>query len=102
MGEWGLIILALLVLSFGTVFMMRRQTAMAGAGNVSMSQNSGIPFDRASFGRMLAEVAVGLAATFSIAVLGFGYEMTNADVPGALIAAPIAAYLLHLLFGAKK
>ena len=102
MGEWGLIILALLVLSFATVFMMRRQTAIAGMGEVSMSQSSGIPFDKSSFGKMLASVMIGLVAVFAVAVLVFGYEMTNADVPGSLIAGPIAAYLLHLLFGKKK
>ena len=102
MGEWGLIILALLVLSFGTVFMMRRRASLAGAGNVSMSQSGGIPFDRASFGKMLAVVMIGFVAIVAISVLVFGYEMTNADVPGSLIAGPIAAYLLHLLFGAKK
>lgn len=102
MGEWGLIILALLVLSFGTVFMMRRQTAIAGMGNMSVSSGGGIPFDKASFGKMLVTVLLGLAATFAIAVLGFGYEMTSADVPGALIAAPVAAYLVHLLFGKKN
>lgn len=102
MGEWGLIVLALLVLSFGTVFMMRHQTAIAGMGETSMSQSSGIPFDRASYGKMLIVVMIGLVAVFVVSVLVFGYEMTNADVPGSLIAGPIAAYLLHLLFGKKK
>lgn len=101
MGEWGLIILSLLLLCFASVFMMRRQTALAGIGSAS-SQGGGIPFDRISFGRMLILVAIGMAATFAIAVLTFGYEMTDADLPGALIATPIAAYLLHLLFEEKK
>ncbi len=100
MGEWGLIILALLTLSFGTVFMMRSRMAVAGMGNVSVS--SGIPFNRAAYGKLLAVVMAGLAASFAVAVFAFGYEMTAADVPGSLIAGPIFAYLLHLLAPAKK
>ncbi len=101
MGEWGLIILALLLLSFATVFMMRRQTALAGVGNVS-AQSSGIPFDRAAFGEMLAYVMIGLAATFTIAIAAFGYETTSADIPGILIAGPVLAYLIHLMGSFKK
>lgn len=102
MGEWGLIILALLVLSFGTVYMMRHQVAIAGMMDVSVSPNSSIPFERVSYGKMLGIVMLGLVTVFSIAVLLFGYEMTSADVPGSLIAGPIAAYLLHLIIGIKK
>ena len=101
MGEWGLIILALLVLCFATVFMMRRQTAIAGMGNVSMSGTGGIPFDKASYTKMLVTVMIGLAVVFAVAVSLFGYEMTNADVPGSLIAGPVLAYLLHLMFSKK-
>ena len=101
MGEWGLIILALLVLSFGTVFMMQRQTGLAGAGNQSVSAGSTIPFDQTTFAQMLLGVLVTLALVFVLSVWGFGYEMTQADLPGSLIAAPIAAYLLHLIFGKK-
>ncbi len=100
MGEWGLIILALLLLSFATVFMMRRQTAIAGFGNVT-SQSSGIPFDKASFAKMLVYVMIGLAAAFAVAVSAFGYEMTAADVPGSLLAGPALAYLLHLVLSKK-
>ncbi len=101
MGQWGLIILALLLLSFATVFMMRRQAAFADIGNVS-AQSGGIPFDKAVFGKMLTYVVLGLAATFAIAVSIFGYEITTADVPGSLIAGPVLAYLLHLLLPIKN
>ncbi len=101
MGEWGLIILALLLLTFATVFMMGRKTAVAGFGTVS-SNGAGIPFNKAAFGKMLAIVMVVLAAVFATAVGVFGYEMTTADLPGSLIAGPIAAYLLHMLIPQKK
>ncbi len=101
MGEWGLIVLALFLLSFATVSMMRRQTALVGAGNMA-TQSKGIPFDRSSFGKMLVYVMIGLAATFVLAVSVFGYEMTAVDLPGSLIAGPALAYLLHLLFSVKS
>ncbi|MEZ4960463.1 MAG: IPTL-CTERM sorting domain-containing protein [Saprospiraceae bacterium] len=100
MGQWGLIILALLTLSFGTVFLMRSRMAVAGAGNVSMG--SGIPFDKSSYGKMLAAVMASVAVVFAVAVAAFGYEMTSADVPGSLLAGPVMAYLLHLLVPSRK
>ncbi|MCB0522817.1 MAG: IPTL-CTERM sorting domain-containing protein [Saprospiraceae bacterium] len=100
MGQWGLIILALLTLSFGTVFLMRSRMAVAGAGNVSMG--SGIPFDKSSYGKMLAAVMASVAVVFAVAVAAFGYEMTSADVPGSLLAGPVLAYLLHLLVPSRK
>ena len=101
MGEWGLIILGLLVLCFATVFMMLRQTALAGMGNVSMSGTGGIPFDKTSYGKMLVGVMIGMAGVFAVTVSVFGYEMTNADVPGSLMAGPVLAYLLHLMVKKK-
>ncbi len=101
MGEWGLIILALLLLTFSTVFMMKREHVLAGAESISFNLSS-IPFDKVAFGKMLGVVMAGLAIIFSTAVFGFGYEMTAADVPGNLIAGPIAAYLLHLVVFSNK
>ena len=45
----------------------------------------------------MAGTAVAVLAVFTIAILGFGYEPTNADLPGRLIATPLLAYLVHLL-----
>lgn len=102
MGEWGLIVLALLMMSFGTVFMMRREAALVGAASMSMPSSTGIPFERTIFMRILGFVMLGLALVFAFAMTVFGYEMTSADVPGSLIAGPILAYLVHLLAGFKK
>ena len=102
MGEWGLMILALLLMSFATVFMMRRETALAGFGSVSVPGNNSIPFNSNVFKNLLGYVMLGLALTFAVAVLFFGYEMTNADIPGSLIAAPILAYLIHLMIGFRN
>ena len=62
-----------------------------------MDFNKKIPFDKHSYFRILPLVWAGLAAVFAIAVFGFGYEMTDADVPGGLIAGAAGAYLIHVV-----
>ncbi|HFA49253.1 MAG TPA: hypothetical protein ENJ95_09575 [Bacteroidetes bacterium] len=102
MGQWATILFALIMLSFGVVFVMRQQVAVAGMGNAASSFSSGIPFDKSIFGKILAYVMLGLALVFAVAISAFGYEMTNADVPGSLLAGPALAYLIHLVAMAKK
>ncbi|MEO1259069.1 MAG: IPTL-CTERM sorting domain-containing protein [Bacteroidota bacterium] len=103
MGEWGMILFALIMLSFGVIFVMRQQVAVAGMGNVSASAfNETLPFNKTIFGRVLGYVMIGLAATFAVAIAAFGYEMTNADVPGSLLAGPALAYLIHLVILSVK
>lgn len=61
-----------------------------------MDFNQNIPFDKSSYFRILPLVWIGLAVFFSVSVLGFGYELTDADVPGSLIAGAVGAYLIHV------
>lgn len=97
-GQWGLIILSLLILTFGVVALRSRQTVLAGTANTSFPATfRQLPFNKTAFGNMLIYVMIGLAVTFAVAVSLFGYEMTSADVPGSLVAGPLLAYLLHLL-----
>ena len=103
MGEWGMILFALIMLSFGVIFVMRQQVALAGMGSVSASAfNDKLPFSKSIFGKVLAYVMIGLAVTFAVAISVFGYEMTNADVPGSLLAGPALAYLIHLIILSTK
>ena len=97
MGQWGLIILSLLLLTFGTVALQKRELAGANSAIVAASGVSSLPFNRAGFSKMLVIVMLILGAVFAIAVSLFGYEMTSADLPGSLVAGPLMAYLLHLL-----
>ena len=101
MGQWALIIFGLLLLSFGTVALRRRELVAAGGSNASFSINE-IPFDKNIYTRALLTVALGLVIVFALAIALFGYVLTSADVPGSLLAIPIAAYLLHLLLGSKE
>lgn len=97
MGEWGLILLSILMLTIGTVAIRQRKLAFAGSQNEQFSFRR-LPLDRKLFARCLGIVGLGLVTVFAVAISLFGYEMTTADVPGSLLAIPLAAYLLHLLF----
>ncbi|MEM7105472.1 MAG: IPTL-CTERM sorting domain-containing protein [Bacteroidota bacterium] len=101
MGEWGLIILALLLLTFGTLGLTNRQLTFSGTSTGSTSWRS-LPFNRKEYGKFLWVVSFAVVLIFAMAVVLFGYEMTNADVPGSLITIPICAYLLHLVFGKSE
>jgi hypothetical protein len=103
MGEWSMIIFALIMLSFGVVYVMRQQVALAGFETANTSAfNQRVPFEKGIFRTILAYVMIGLAVTFAVAVTMFGYEMTNADIPGSLIAGPMLAYFIHLLVMSSK
>lgn len=64
-----------------------------------MDFNQKIPFDKTSYFRTLPLVWIGLAVVFAVSVFAFGYEMTDADVPGSLIAGAVGAYLIHVVRG---
>ncbi|MEM7102511.1 MAG: hypothetical protein AAF502_05200 [Bacteroidota bacterium] len=68
-----------------------------------MKLSDQIPFDRAAFGKILMITFALVVIGFGIAIVAFGYQLTNADIPGILISTPLLAYLLHLLgFGGAK
>ncbi len=97
LGQWGLIVLTLLLLSLGTVALRTRQRVLAGTSNSSSISFRELPFDKGLFGKILLPVALVVFMIFVLAVGLFGYEMTSSDVPGSLIAVPLLAYLLHLV-----
>jgi len=99
MSDWGLIILALLMLCLATAVLLRRQSALAvaGRGTTSISQGGGSTFDKSRYFKILAAVSVGVLALLVAATGLWNYELTTADVPGSLIATPVLAYLIYLL-----
>lgn len=101
MGEWGIFLFALLILTLGTVTASLQQMASASDAPVSFSIKH-LPFDKGVYNYWLVRVALFLVGIFTLAVVLFGYEMTNADVPGILLTIPLAAYFLHFVMGEKK
>ena len=101
MSEWGIIMLMLMLMSFGMIFVTRREPVLAVQG-----QNGGTagfrfllqkpPFVKSLFLKALVATAclAALAGILSFIVYG---TVALVDVIGTLIAGPIFAYLMHLL-----
>jgi hypothetical protein len=102
LSQWGLIVLALLLLTLGTIYIRRQQPAMAFAtGGATQSQRNAPLFTAAIFGKALVATLALAAAGCVGAVLWFG-SIAPRDVAGTLVSAVIAAYWVHLLIAARK
>lgn len=102
MSEWGLILFALIVFTFSVVFGTQQQQKLAMGGNMTASARQTLPFDKASFFKVLPYVYLGFVVLFGSMVALFGYEMTNADVPGSLLSGLVIAYLIQFVAGSNK
>ena len=80
---------------------MQKEVTAEGTQSGSFSIKH-FPFEKSSFIFWLVGTALTLMLVFTVAIVFAGFELTNADLPGSILAIPIAAYLLHLLFGYKK
>jgi hypothetical protein len=100
MTEWGLFLLCLIMLIVGIVTLRQRKLVLAGTQTASFSFRS-LPFDKAIFTKAMLIVGIGLVVIFSVAVY-FGYELTNADIPGSLVSLPLLSYLVMLLTSDEK
>lgn len=98
MSEWGLILLGLGLLSIAGVFMFRRKLVFENgmATEMDHSINQMIPFHKELM--LMSWLAVGLIGifAFNLAILGFGYQLTGADVPGFGLSSLFIAYIVHL------
>ncbi len=106
-GEWGLITLALMLMSLGTVLVTRREGVLLAMQN-QKGENSGYqftlqkpPFVKSLYLKALVATTclAAFAGVLSFAVYG---SITLTDVMGTLIAGPIFAYLMHLFAMSEK
>ncbi len=98
-SEWGLILLALLLLSVAGVVLGRVRAYQFAGYNGTVT--SGIPFNRSLYissfiGALVVALLIG---GFSFWLYG---TITTIDLIGSMIALPIAAYLIHLIGGYKQ
>jgi len=101
MGEWGLISLGLLLLSFGTTMIMRKEGAMStNAGDVQLNFSKPL-FNLDIFKKSLL-IALGLGLMLSLGSVALTGTLTLVDIIGGAIATPILAYWLHLVSMYKK
>ncbi len=98
MGEWGLIILALLTLNFTMLYSVAGQTQLANGSSVRFDWRNvnAYPFNKAIFiqAAMLTVILLAFTSVYALTFYGF---FTTVDVIGCAIAAPIFTYLVHLL-----
>ena len=106
LSEWGLITLALLLMTFGSVKMAVGSTSLAGStGSRSIPVPGGnsfkLPFNANLFRRTSMFTGILAFVGFAICAAIFG-AIFLPDVIGVLIAGPIFAYLAHLLILLEK
>ncbi len=61
-----------------------------------------LPFNSGHYARMLLICTFVVLGIFGVGIVFFDYELTNADIPGGLIATPLLAYLVHLVVEPKE
>ncbi len=100
MGEWGLITLTLLLLSYCTLAVQSMRTA--GGRAISMVTGTNRPsFQWEIYKKTL--FATGLLAMLAgILSIVFTGTITTVDIIGTMVAGPIFAYLMHLLILFEK
>ena len=87
-------------LATGLVTIRQRKLVLEGTQNASFTLRN-MPFDRSVY---LSSTFVAFAAmvlAFVLAIVFAGYELTEADIPGAILATPVIGYII-MLFMDKK
>ncbi|MCC6814856.1 MAG: hypothetical protein IT267_00410 [Saprospiraceae bacterium] len=101
LGQWGIIILALLFLSISSILVTQKKLRVStslGNGEMSMdssSSNTHYNLIKHSIGDLIKYsflILLVVNLIFGISVLFFNYEMTAYDIPGSLISSIILAY----------
>jgi len=98
LSEWGLILFTLLLLTTGALVLIEPSLSVVGAQSFSLKN---LPFDWESYLSAWLWVFGLILLIFSVAIIGFGYEMTGADPMGAILSSLILAYLLTLIKSIK-
>jgi len=101
LSEWGLIILALMMLAAGMVYIRRRQYSFAMAGSTDVPQEKQSQFNRRSYFIILA-VLLGIAMLVFAVEIIFSIAVPVRDIAGALVSSVILAYIIHLLNAFRK
>jgi len=101
LSEWGLITLALLLMTFGSVKMAVGSVALANTSSRNIPVPGGsklnLPFDSAIFRKSF--MITGLLALVGFAICFAMYATVfMSDIIGVAVAGPIFAYLGHLLY----
>ena len=102
LSEWGLITLAIFLLSFGTLYIGRREEILAAQSSSGAQFKIGHfwqkpPFKWEVFWKTLLATAGLAAVAGGLSLFAYG-TIAAADIIGTAIAGPLFAYLMHLLW----
>jgi len=101
LSEWGVIVLALMLLMAGTIFILRGRPLMTGGGVQFAGGITPPLFVPRLFGKVLAGTSA-LALTGLIVVTWLSGPIKLLDIGGTLLCVLMFAYLVHLLILAAK
>jgi len=100
--QWGLLIFAMLLLSFGSVFIYNRQLAIAGTvcSDQKVISHFHIPFVRKTYFKVLSVVL--LVVVGGLVIINLFSSISAIDIGGTIISSFIFAYIIHLGLLSRK
>jgi hypothetical protein len=101
LSEWGMIILALLLLAAGTVYIRRRQYSFATAGSADATESRKSLFDRKAYFMVLA-ILLGISVVIFAVELFLSVRIPVQDIAGAVASSAILAFIIQSFFGFRK
>ncbi len=103
LSEWGLITLALLLMSYGSIAIAATSTGLAGTNKTFNfgSKMFALPFDNRIYRKALMMTGLLALAGFTGCFAIYG-AIFMSDIIGVAIAGPVFAYLSHLLYLLEK
>ena len=103
LSEWGLIILALLIMTMGMLYVTSPVVSLSSGHTVKEELSfKNLPFRKESYFKILARVIILASLLLTTLIFIFGYELTNADPFGLLVSIPILSYLVMLFLLEKE
>jgi hypothetical protein len=96
LSEWGLIVFILLIISFGMVFLYKRQSILALSGVSHISNSQPKFFQRQLYFKVLAVVLLLGVCVLAMAYLLLG-SIDAADPVGVVVSSFIVAYMVQLV-----
>ena len=101
LSEWGLIILALLMMAAGMVYIQRRQYSFPTAGQTDATTERKNLLNRRSYFIILAAL-LGIAMVIFTVEIILSIEVPVRDIVGSMVSSVILAYILQLLIPSRK
>lgn len=96
MSQWSLIILALLSMSFGLLFIYKRQHTYSVAGADTKQTMKVSMFDKTLFSKVLA-ATIAFAVACLFVVYFYNHHVSLVDTVGAIVSAVIIAFITQFI-----